>query len=145
MAKLQILAAAVATNSAPTLSSDGFKLWKTTNPGEGLYRGSDIALLTLKAPVTPATAGSVTIKLWGWSGVDSEWHPLGTSSVDADKGKLNAGNVIGETTADKIQHAEQVAGLANLQRIYAEVVALANIAAGGIDVWLSTVAGAVVR
>lgn len=121
----QILTAAIATNSPPTLSSDGF------------------GRLAKKATLLVAsTAGSgtmtVTIRLWGYNLTTAVWHPLGPGTAaapDAARGVINAGNAIGEVAADKIQHAEIVDNLNAFAKIYAEISAIGGTSTA-VSAWL---------
>jgi len=87
--------------------------------------------------ITETVVESGTFAVSGMSGaVSGRWFPLGTSSTDADKGKLNEGNAMGETAADQISHSEPVLNLHHLDRVYLEITAIGGTATA-IDAWLT--------
>jgi hypothetical protein len=115
--QITLLTAATATNSAPTAVTDGVEL-----PYE-----TDLATLFLHSTAGSGTM-TVTCKLWGWNNKLAKWYPLGTNATAASKGLINEGNAIGETGTDSIRHAEVVAGLRNIQRLYLEITAIGGTA-----------------
>lgn len=125
---LKILTAATATNSAPTLATDGFDL-RTFAPAAG-----DDFVLALKSTAGSGTM-TVTIKIWLYNAVAARWMPAGTDATDADRGKMNEGNAIGEVTTDLLQHTERIEGLRHFDRIYAEITAIGGTATA-VDLWL---------
>lgn len=76
-------------------------------------------------------------RLWGYSNAGPararKFAPLGTGT-DADKGKINGGDPLGETSADQISHVEIVDNLDKLDWIYLELGAFTT--AGNVDAWL---------
>ena len=127
---IQLLTAATATNSAPTLSSDGFALSTTA---AGVEIRGDRGLILVKSTAGSGTM-TVTIRLWGYSVSSASWSPLGFGA-DATKGIINGGVALGETGTDLIQHAEIANGLENLDRIYAEITAIGGTATA-ISAWI---------
>lgn len=134
---IQLLDDATATNSAPTAATDGVALppaW-----------GDAIVLVRSTAGSGTMTA---TVKLWAyWEGsADGStdaigWYPLGTDATAADKGILNEGNALEETSADGIAHTERVVGLNAFRRLYAEVTAIGGTATA-VSVWVAKPEGA---
>lgn len=90
------------------------------------------------AATLTAAAGSLVIKLWGYSGLVTEWLPFGSGTTDADRGKLNEKTAIGEidATDNELWHSEIVAGLRGFDRVYPEVVTATNIYASSINIYL---------
>lgn len=129
--QIKLLAAATATNSAPTLATDGFSLRTNT---DGSVTRSNEALLILKDTAGSATM-TVTIKLWIYSGVIGAWAPFGTNTTDASRGLINEATAIGEVEADELQHSELVQGLIHADRVYAEITAIGGTATA-VDLWL---------
>lgn len=96
----------------------------------GATAGADITGIY---PTRPLREGTIVIKgtgtdtllgtfrLWGYSGDADDWFPLGTGT-DGDKGKLNEGAELGETSTDKIQHAEAVEFAGHFTRLYLELI-----------------------
>ena len=127
MASIQLLTAAIATNSAPSAATDGVTL------GDVAHQ-DDVGLLVA------STAGSgtmtCTIRMWGYSAVTSAWHPLGTGT-DSLKGTINEQTALGETGTNVIRHAEILGGLFAFERMYAEIVAIGGTSTA-ISVWLVT-------
>ena len=112
---LTLLASATATNSPPTLASDGVSLATSAIRGD---RG-----LCLVQSTAGSGTMTVTIRLWGYSAVPAAWAPLGYGA-DATKGVINDGAALGETGTNLIQHAELIDGLENFDRLYAEITAI---------------------
>ena len=110
----------------------------------GLPQDTCWAQCTVTATVTAAAAGTVIIKLWWYYAVRDKWipwdvnpyRPLGSS--DANRGKLNNGNAIGEidTVDDFLRHGELVYLPLEAERFYAEVLTPQNLAASTLDVIL---------
>jgi len=115
--KLTVLSAATATNSAPSGGAAGV----ATN---SLAIGGNIADVCTVLAYSSAGSGTMTatIKMWGYA--NSIWCPMGTSSTDADKGKLNENNALGETSANAIAHAEPISYVGHFDRVYAEITAI---------------------
>lgn len=138
MAYLQLLSAATATNGAPSGATAGFDLRMGQNAGkfnEGFLRSMlEECVLVLKS-----TAGSgvmtVTVKLWGYNPRPDEWVPLGTHTVDANRGVLNESTAIGEVVSDKLQFAQIVAGLKHFTRVYLEITAIGGTSTA-VSAWL---------
>jgi hypothetical protein len=111
----------------------GAPLRKGSSVGDGL-RTEDEALLLLRS-----TAGSGTMtctgKLWGYSRLTTEWHPLGTGAAAADKGLINDGYALGETDADLIQHSEIVKGIVGFDEALLELTAIGGTSTA-ISAWL---------
>lgn len=128
--QIQLLTAATATNGAPTAATDGFELkgsFERAKPG-------DDAIIFVHSTAGSGTM-TVTLKLWGYSKVAAEWAPLGVDSTDADRGKLNDGNAIGEVIANSLEHSEIVQGLRHFDRVYLEVAAIGGTATA-VSAWL---------
>ena len=130
-ANIQLLTARTTTNGAPSLATDGVALAAIATQKAGVPRD----LLVLVASTAGSATMTVTLKLWGYSQVSAQWHPLGTSPTDANKGRLNEQNAIGETATDLIQHAELLVGAGYFERLYAEVVAIGGTATA-VSVWI---------
>ena len=122
---LELLSAATATNSPPSGATAGHSL-RGTQPGKPqsytwYHRPTGVVLVK-------STAGSgtmtVTIRLWGYNPTTAKWHPLGSSTTEADRGKLNNQSAIDEDNADELVHAEPISGLGTFSRLYAEVTAI---------------------
>jgi len=79
---------------------------------------------------------TVTIRVWAYSALTTAWHPLGSSTTEADRGKLNSQSAIDEDGADVLVHAEPITGLGAFVRIYAEITAIGGTATA-VDVWLA--------
>lgn len=99
----------------------------------------DIATIFVRSTAGSATM-SVTIRLWGYAvlGGVGAWYPIGpgiTGSADSTRGVLNNGQAIGEIASDKIAHSEQLYGLTQYDRIYAEIVAIGGTSTA-ITAWL---------
>src|SRR3990167_1863205 len=109
---------------------DGFKLSTTA---AGVEIRGDRCLLMVKSTAGSATM-SCTLRVWGYSAVSKEWHPVGTGT-DALKGTINNGVALGETSTDTIAHAEVLYGLENFERVYLEVVAISGTATA-ISAWV---------
>ncbi len=126
---VQVLTAATATNSPPTLGS--------ATVGFPIHQPCDRATFVLKSTAGSGTM-TVTVKLWGYFPAMAEWAPLGVHATAATKGVLNDGNAIAETTTDGIQHAEEIFGLMRCSRIYAEITAIGGTSTA-ISAWLDCV------
>jgi hypothetical protein len=135
MANLTVLTGTTAANGTPSAATDGVALWRTRVNGEGLSRLTDRAVCLVDGAATATTAGSVTVKLWGYNPTATDWFPLGTSTTAANKGLLNEETALDETDSDKIQHSEIVQGLSAFTRIYAELTAAANL--DSLDIYLT--------
>lgn len=139
MAYLKLLNAATATNGAPSGATAGLSLKKGENPGRDWSEGFDLANLGDAVLLLKSTAGSgtmtVTVKLWGWSNLSAEWHPLGTHTVDASRGLLNEATAIGEVVADKLQFAQVISGVCNFDRLYLEITAIGGTSTA-VSAWL---------
>jgi hypothetical protein len=128
---LQLLSGATATNSAPSGATAGVDR-KQRNAGS--HSGiAEATTATVLVTGTGTGALSVTLKIWGYSPVSGEWHPLGTATSDANRGRLNEQNAIGGTNT--IRHAELVQGLGAFTRFYLEVVAISGTECA-VDAWL---------
>jgi hypothetical protein len=117
---IELLATTTATNSPPSGASAGLATSSILD-----YFGSIPDPMTL---LLESTAGSgtmtVTAKLWGYTPLDGgTWVPLGTGG-DTTKGIINAGAAIGETTSDRILHAEPFQLTGSFQRYYLEITAI---------------------
>lgn len=108
MPSKQILTA-VTTKAAPTTAAHGVSL------GELGYPDSVLVLVTNPAGTDTPT---VTLRAWVYSSVSGKWHPAGIGSNNTTKGRLNAGNVIGENTTggSNVNHVEVVANLRDADR-----------------------------
>lgn len=116
MAQVTLLTAATATNSAPSGATAGVAMPHLT----------DRALLFAYGTCTAGQTYSVTLKLWGYNATLATWFPLGTHATAATKGVLNAGNALGETQSDSMQHCEEITSLRKIHRVYAEVTAISG-------------------
>lgn len=94
------------------------------------HRDSSIAVF---GTVTGSTVGVVTLRLWGYIAAQGRWAPVG-KGTDADKGKINDGNTIGETGTDTIAHVEPFVLLGHFDRLYLEVLSPGNLT--DLDAWL---------
>lgn len=117
---IELLSTTSATNGTPSGASAGLALSTIVS-----YFGGVPDPMTL---LLESTAGSgtmtVTARLWGYTPLDGgTWVPLGTGG-DTTKGTINAGNAIGETTADRLLHAEPFQLTGSFQRYYLEVTAI---------------------
>jgi hypothetical protein len=99
-----------AANSAPSAATDGVALPHMT----------DRALLFLTSILGSGTM-AVTGKLWGYSNALAKWFPLGTNATAANKGLINGGNAMGETSSDGIRHCEEITSLRKIDRVYLEL------------------------
>jgi hypothetical protein len=130
--QIQLLTAVTAVNGVPSGSSAGKGLRGLPDNLGGL--NIDEAALAVKS-TAGSGAMSVTLKLWVWHDVLAEWMPLGSSTVDADRGKVNQATAIGEVATDKLQHTELVRGLRHFDRIYCEVTAIVGTGTA-VSAWL---------
>lgn len=77
--------------------------------------------------IVTSTAGSgemrALLRLWGYSTLTKAWTPIG-KGTSSNKGELNDGVALTETSADAINHAEVVPGVSAFDRVYLEVEAL---------------------
>ncbi len=119
--KLEILSAAIATNSPPSGATAGFDV-------NQLFSGSP----AYGAIFVKSTAGSgtvsVTLRLWSYDNTAAVWTPCGTGT-GALKGVLNAGAAIPEDAtigADLIRHYEAVGIPWAFDRIYLEITAISG-------------------
>jgi hypothetical protein len=126
---VEALASATATNSAPTLSTDGIHV--------NLLRVNGRIPRTMSVNVY-STAGtgalSVTLRIWGYnpkaaadSATNAGWCPLGVGSA-ALKGVLNQGLDIDEdaSISNAIGHTEALDLPAHFTRLYMEITAIAG-------------------
>lgn len=115
----ELLASTTSNNGAPSGSSAGLAM--------SVIKDRLVKLPEYLTLNVFSTAGSgtmtVTGRLWGFDPVANDWFPLGTGA-DADKGKLNAGTALGETSADKIRHSEPVFVPEHFTRLYLETLAI---------------------
>lgn len=102
-------------------------------PDQGLPEDIDEVTFLVEGVGAAAAANSIAyVKLWGYferavgASSGGKWFPLGTSTTDADRGKLNQATAIGEVIADRINLAERIRGLCDCDRVYAEYGALTN-------------------
>lgn len=104
----------LATDGVPVPHEDGATLkglgYRDRPPLEAslVLKGSGTGVLTF-------TGG----RLWGYHTASAAWYPIGTGT-DADKGKINGGTALGETSADALRHAEPFLYLGHFDRIYLE-------------------------
>lgn len=71
------------------------------------------------------TAGSGTLsisylRMWARDPVDDKWCPTGPGA-DADKGKLNDEQSLGETGTNELRHVEEIDLPAHAKRLYLEL------------------------
>lgn len=114
---LQLWSGITATNSPPTLASDGLAL-----PGRW-----DDAVIIIRS--TAGTNPTVTAKLWVYSGGDvDQWSPLGGDGTGSGTGTLygviNTGVAIQTFDGTTIRYTEPVTRLSAFKRIYLELTAL---------------------
>jgi hypothetical protein len=124
MAFLKLLSAATATNSPPSGATAGFSL-RSRQPGiDGAqWNGKSDGVILVRSSAGTGTM-TVTLRMWGYSPLTANWHPLGTNATMASRGVLNQGNAITEDGSDILTHAETVTGLAAFTRIYLEITAI---------------------
>lgn len=111
--------------SGGTLS--GVKLWKESPDGEGLWRGTDKALLKVTAMVDNGQTGVLQLRAWGGDNEIQEFAPMGVGA-DATKGTIDAETSMAETDTDRIEHTEVITGLARMERFYMQRVTMTKIA-----------------
>ena len=116
-AKVEALASATATNSAPSGGSAGLE----TN-ALGVF--GKIPTTCIAEVVSTAGSGTmtVTIRVWGYDG--ASWTPLGNSSVGTTMGVLNDGNAITECAADTLRFSQPLSYLGAYSRVYFEITAI---------------------
>lgn len=134
---LKILDAATATNGAPSGATAGFSLLKSGNPGkpdQGF--APDVETMVL---VGNSTAGSGTMtwagRIWGYSNTTAQWHPLGTATTDADRGKVNEATTVAEIDTDLIQFSQVLTTLHVFDRVYLETTSIGGTATA-FSAWL---------
>lgn len=130
---IPLLAVQTTANSPPANSAAFKALWKSSSAGV-LSEGFDTrlacdAVLYLYADRTAAgsTAISCYARLWGYNREADAAFPLGVGSSTNpadDKGLLNRGLIIGETTSRKVRHAEPVQLFRHVDGIYLEIKTL---------------------
>lgn len=119
----ELLAAATATNSAPTVVTDGV----------AIPSGAHRAALRLISTAGSGTM-TVTIRMWGWDPESTKWLPLsiGADSAEGDtvntSGWMNGGNAVVEVAANSLQHYETLEDLGHFARLYAQIVAIGGTA-----------------
>jgi hypothetical protein len=122
---LELLAAATAINFPPSGATAGVAL-RGTQPGKTqkyTWYHQPSGVIQVYSTAGSATM-TVTVKLWGYGVHSAKWHPLGSSTTEADRGKLNNQSAIDEDVADELVHAEPITGLGAFSRIYAEITAI---------------------
>ena len=128
--KIKLLDAVAAENGVPTAGDidAGHPLMGLSSTGlSHNVPLDDRPSLTLVSVAGSATL-TVTVKIWVFVAVVSDWVPLGSHATAALRGVINEGNAIDEVQADKLRHSELVTGLDNYEAIYAQVTAI-----GGTD------------
>jgi hypothetical protein len=105
---LNLLTAAIATNSAPSGATAGQAL----NSRGGVRMAEEYIVLV---DFAGTGAQSLTLKAWGWSDKNAKWYPLGT---------LNDGSAITGTTS--VTYAEVLYSLKHFDRVYLEITAISG-------------------
>lgn len=126
---IRVIENGTGTTAAPTLSTDGINLLSFQRSGVVTLSGS----IVLKAAVTPASTGTVQLRVWLYFAGPGIWAPAGVGG-DATKGLLNSGNTLGETGTDEIVHSEVFEFLGHATRVYFQTTVAGNIA--DLDAWL---------
>lgn len=151
--QVQALNGVVAANGPPTLATHGVPLWRDSraqqfvNPQlDGFFDNVDKLHILIRA--AGSTVASLAFaRLWGYfrvskgaaganapQGTDASfWAPMGTGT-GANKGKLNAGAAIDETSAGVIVHDEERSGFREPDRVYIELGVFTNVTT--VDAWL---------
>jgi hypothetical protein len=121
----QLLDTVSAANSPPTAATDGVALrdFKTM---------SSVALVVYGV-VTGSQVGTITGRLWLYSGISSRWAPAGTGTASG-KGLINDGAAIAETGTDVIDHTEVLDNVRHYDRAYLELTVCTNM--DSVDAWL---------
>jgi hypothetical protein len=117
-------------NGAPTLETQGGYIRR----GHDVPYSNGLADVNADAEilVEGATSGSGSIayiRIWGWypgAIASNKWFPLGIGT-DANKGKLNNSNALGETGTNIIRHAEVLGAVRGFTKLYAQYGAITNV------------------
>lgn len=117
--RFECLASTTATNSPPSGESAGLDMNVVVGTLGGVPREMHAVVISTAGSVTM----TATIKVWGYVDATVGWVPDGTGA-DTDKGKLNAGTALGETSADSIKHSEVRTFLGHYKRVYFEITAI---------------------
>jgi hypothetical protein len=111
-------------------TAGGLCLVKDSNPGkpgQGFYRSClDRPLIFEAYSTAGADTMSVELKIWAYSPAAGEYLPVGTHSLDADRGTVNEGTAIGETGTDKLRFAQATYHLLQYTHVYCEVAAISG-------------------
>lgn len=127
--QIDLRLAATANTTAPSLITDGVQIRQKgySSTARGL-QGQGRAAVLVKSTAGSGTM-TVTVLLWGYypgkpedSQAAAGWYPLGTATTATNKGKLNDGSAMGETTADLIRHVEMIENLAMFTRMDAQIL-----------------------
>lgn len=117
-----LLAPATATNSPPANPTDGLAMTEVFNLFTCWPSTVTLHLYSTAGSGTMTASGRLWGRIPNATGTP-HWHPLGTGN-DSTKGMINEGNVLGETSADKLRHCEPVELLPEFDRLYFEVVSI---------------------
>ena len=130
--RVEIMASATATSSAPSSATGGIRMHQIRSAFGGTV--PEVCKIVVKS-TAGSGAMSVTLRLWEQHGAAAtDWAPSGIGA-DATKGILNGGAAIGETGTDVINHVEPVAYLGMCDAIDVQVTAIAG-ASTAITVYL---------
>lgn len=153
---VRLVDAASVANGAPddTAAFSGVGLPVPLINGKGPTYGS----IRVHNPAGVGGVGVTYVRLWGGQrdpdGDDAtdkgKWFPGGTGT-NADKGKINNGQALGETSTNRLRHAEPVTLPGHCDRVYAELgtvsgsalvaagLALGTLAAGALNTQVTAV------
>jgi hypothetical protein len=126
---LELLTAVTAINSPPSGATAGVSL-RGRQPGRAIkfrWHNWPNGVVLVKSTAGSGTM-TVTVKMWGYNADAAKWYPLGSSTTEADRGKLNNQSTIDEDVSDELVHAEPISGLRAFNRIYAEITAIGGTA-----------------
>lgn len=123
--------------AAPTLITDGVPLWKNAK-GQKYQQGFATNVDEIDIQIKAHRTGGVALvlpapRVWLWMYIHSIWVPIGNGTA-ANKGKLNGGLALEETTATFVVHGERVRGIREYTRIAVEQAALTAGATDDYDV-----------
>lgn len=116
-----------ATTSAPTAATDGVSIVE--------FQRGGVADMDSTVAVYVTGTGTVTaqIRVWLYFSTPGQWFPAGIGT-DADKGKLNDGTTLGETSSDVIAHSQPLYGVGMADRVYFQITVAGSVTR--LDAWL---------
>lgn len=112
-----ILFEGAADSAAPSVATDGVAIKPIFRPECAPPNGD----IMMRAVVDAGQVLTGQIRIWGYDSHTSDWYPLGIG-MDAEKGKLNDGLDLGETTADKAVHTQPITQPGRWTRLFAQVL-----------------------